>query len=180
MRRTSVLFAAALAVLLAVPALAATWIQPTYSGYSARNCQGVPGPDAGCTPLVNGPIGTLPNYYENGLVSDGDPAVAFGPKPGASGFSWTNGSRLYYANLTSNLPTGLREGAFRGFEAIAVSRTDDVAAAAAGVKSSWMAPVLLSRQSSTTFSDKEQISADNASSSAFFGNVYVCWASFVG
>ena len=41
---------------------------------------------------------------ENGLVSDGDPAVAFGPAPGPGGFSYANGSRLYYANLTSALP----------------------------------------------------------------------------
>src|SRR5205814_305243 len=53
-----------------------TWIQPTYTGLTARGCLGAPGADAGCTPQV-GPIGTLPKYYENGLVSDGDPAVAF-------------------------------------------------------------------------------------------------------
>jgi hypothetical protein len=158
----------------------ATWTQPTYSGLTARGCLGVVGnSDPPCTPTT-GPIGTLPWYAENGLISDGDPALAFGPKPGANGFSWANGSRLYYANLTSNLPTGLKEQAFRGFEAIGVSRTDNVAAAAASTKSAWMPPVLISRQSSTTFSDKEQIWADNASSSSFFGNVYVCWASFVG
>jgi len=153
-----------------------TWTQPTYTGWTARNCLGAVGPDPDCSPQV-GPIGTLPWYYENGLVSDGDPAVAIGPAPSGSGFHWTNGERLYYANLTSSFPTGQ---AFRGFEAIAVSRTDDMQAAAAGDKSAWQPPVVISRQSNTTFSDKEQIWADNASSSPFFGNVYVCWASFVG
>jgi hypothetical protein len=153
-----------------------TWTQPTYTGWSARNCLGAPGnADPPCQPGV-GPIGTLPKYYENGLVSDGDPGVAFGPRPGPHGFSWSNGSRLYYSNLTSNLTPGT----FRGFEGIAVSRTDAVASAAAGNANAWMDPVVISRQSNTTFSDKEQIWADNASSSPFFGNVYVCWASFRG
>lgn len=151
-----------------------TWTQPTYTGWTARQCLGGP-----CTPQF-GQIGTLPWYYENGLVSDGDPAVAFGPKPGAGGFSWTNGSRLYYANLTSNFSSVRSDTAFNGFEAIAVSRTDNVQAAAAGDKSAWLRPVLVSQQSSTTFSDKEQVWVDNASSSAFFGHVYVCWANFVG
>src|SRR3954454_8266992 len=48
----------------------ASWSQPTYSGWSARGCLGAPGPDAECAPAV-GPIGTIPKYYENGLVSDG-------------------------------------------------------------------------------------------------------------
>jgi hypothetical protein len=155
-----------------------TWTQPTYTGLTARGCLGAVGDsDPECTPTV-GPIGTLPWYYENGLVSDGDPALAFGPTPDSNGhFSWSNGSRLYYANLTSNL-NAKRSETFKGFEAIAVSRTDDVAAAAAGDKDAWMAPVIISKQSSTTFSDKEQIWADNASSSPFFGHVYTCWASF--
>jgi hypothetical protein len=152
----------------------ASWTQPTYTGWSARDCVG----PAACAPHV-GPIGTVPWYYENGLASDGDPALAFGPKPGSDGsFSWANGSRLYYANLASNFAAVRSEAAFKGYEALAVSRTDDVAAAAAGTKSAWMAPVVISKQSSTTFSDKEQIWADNASSSPFFGNVYVCNASF--
>jgi hypothetical protein len=160
------------------------WAQPMYTGWSARDCHGIVGPDAGCQPVANGPIGTLPWYYEGGLVSDGDPALAFGPRRAANGsFSWTNGSRLYYANLTSNFGSTRDETVFKGFEAIAVSRTDNVTAAAgtnAAAKAAWMRPVVISKQSGTTFSDKEQIWADNASSSPFFGTVYVCWAAFRG
>src|SRR5438034_721990 len=124
-----------------------TWTQPTYTGWTARDCLGTPGSDPGCTPHV-GSIGTLPLYFENGLVSDGDPAVAFGPKPANGSFSWANGSRLYYANLTANFGATRSEAAFKGFEAIAVSRTDDVQSAAAGSEAAWMPPVLVSHQAS--------------------------------
>ncbi len=153
-----------------------SWTQPTYTGWTARHCVGAPG--FTCTPTV-GPIGTLPKYYENGLVSDGDPSLAFGPRPDDNGdFSWDNGSRLYYANLTSNFSALRSEAAFKGFEAIAVSRTDDVQAAATGDEDAWMDPVTVSRQNAALFSDHEQIWADNAESSPFFGNVYVCFAAF--
>ena len=149
-----------------------TWTQPTYTGYSART--GTP------TPPPDGQIGTLPNYYENGLASDGDPILAFGPRPDGNGdFAWANGSRLYYVNLASNFSTQRDEQTFRGFEAIAVSHVDDLQGAAAGNKSAWSAPVLVSsRQNQTTFSDKEYLWVDNAESSPYFGNVYVCWVSF--
>src|SRR5437588_1584794 len=123
-----------------------TWTQPTYTGWTARGCQGVVGPDdPNCTPQF-GPIGTLPWYYETGLASGGDPGVAFGPRRGTDGkFSWAAGSRLYYANLAANLSAERSEQAFKGVEAIAVSRTDDVQAAAAGGvagKNAWMPPVV--------------------------------------
>ncbi|HEY3232989.1 MAG TPA: sialidase family protein, partial [Roseiflexaceae bacterium] len=88
---------------------------------------------------------------------------------------------LYYANLTSNLRAGRSEEAFKGFEAIAVSRIDGAPALTPAIvadQDNWTDPVIVSKQSSTTFSDKEQIWADNAASSPFFGNVYLCWASF--
>jgi hypothetical protein len=161
-----------------------SWTQPTYTGWSARHCIGVPGTDPNnpadnCDPRV-GPIGTLPNYFENGLVADGDPAVGFGPKPGPNGFSWANGWRLYYANLASNFSSERSEFGFKGFEAIAVSRLDDVdfAAAMAGSNGAWKAPVIASKQNAALFSDHEMVAVDDATSSPFFGNVYVCDAAF--
>src|SRR5919204_5323897 len=98
----------------------ASWSQPTYTGWSART--GAPGV---------GPIGTLPNYFEAGLVSNGDPILAVGPAPDAAGqFAWSNGSRFYYANLAQNFPG--KNTLPTPFFAVAVSHTDDPLAAAAG------------------------------------------------
>ena len=105
----------------------------------------------------------------------------FGPRPDSSGhFSWANGSRLYYANLTSNFATERSDQSFRGFEAIAVSHTDDPAAAAANDASAWSDPAIVTsrRQSATTFSDKEALTVDNAASSPRLGTAYVCYTLF--
>jgi hypothetical protein len=145
-----------------------SWMQPTYTGLSGRS--GVIEQE--------GPIGTLPNYEAAGLVSDGDPALQFGPRPDASGhFSWANGARLYYGNLTSNL-NAKRSETFAGFEAVAVSHTDDLAAASLGSNAAWSAPVLVTKQNSALFSDKPDVWADNTSSSAHFGSVYECNIAF--
>jgi hypothetical protein len=144
----------------------ASWSQPTYSGFSARTGTG-----------GAGPTGTLPGYFQAGLVSDGDPALTFGPKPANGHFLWANGVRLYYGNLTENFPG---TSTFNGFEAIAVSRTDDLAGAMAGMNGAWMPPVIVSRQNSALFSDKDAVWADNAATSPFFGHVYACNVAFRG
>jgi len=163
-----------------------SWMQPTYTGLTARDCLGVVGDtDPPCV-AHHGDIGTLPHYDENGMVSDGDPGVVFGPIPDANGtFSWSNGSRLYYSNLTSSSSVS-EVVPFPGVEAIAVSRMDvpatvTMAAAARALVSSeasWDDPVVISKQTPNTFSDKSQMWVDQNADSPFFGNAYVCWAGF--
>lgn len=153
-----------------------SWTQPNYTGYSART-----GPGGSQGDLGSGLIGTLPNYDTAGLVSDGDPAVAWGPAPGSDGsFDWNNGERAYFANLTANFSSVRSDEAFKGYEAIAVSHTLNLQDAMAGLNSGWSAPAVVSqaRQSSSTFSDKEAVWADDAATSKYFGNVYVCWTDF--
>ncbi|OLC20648.1 MAG: hypothetical protein AUH33_03275 [Chloroflexi bacterium 13_1_40CM_68_21] len=117
--------------------------------------------------------GLLPGYSDSGgsLVSDGDPVIAFGPKPDGGGFSFASGARAYYANLAS-----FASGAANGNQApelLAVSRSDDD-----GV--TWLAPVIAAGGHGFKFNDKEDIWADKNPSSPFFGRVYVSWTQFRG
>ena len=163
-----------------------TWNQPDYTGFSKRHCLGDPNSNTDtCDARTSsttppGLIGTVPWYFENGLSSDGDPVLVFGPRPRPNGFSWANGARLYYSNLTSNIFASRNE-ALKGFEGIGVSRTDNVPLAATGGaagKAAWMPPVIASKQGGASFSDKEEMIADDAASSPFFGSVYVCYTAF--
>jgi hypothetical protein len=149
-----------------------TWVQPTYTGWTASDCD----PTETCEPHV-GPIHTLPQYYENRLVSSGDPALAVGPILKGGTFSWANGSRVYYANLTGAWPSGFAfpNPEFHGFLGIGVSRLDNPTPTSVLDANSWKAPVIVNRHTGqTAFEDKEQIWADNAASSPFFGRVYIC------
>ena len=152
-----------------------SWVQPTYTGLTERDCSTT----ALCAPHL-GPIGTLPWYFESGLRSAGDPAVAFGPRPIDGKFSWENGSRLYYANMAAPLSDEQPQEPFLGSFAVAVSRIDDPIAERIQDQNNWLRPVLAhSWSSAVTDEDKDQIWADNAASSPFFGNVYVCWTNIL-
>jgi hypothetical protein len=153
-----------------------SWIQPTYTGWTAADCD----PTATCAAHA-GPIHTLPWYFENTLVSSGDPAVAVGPVPVNGHFSWSNGSRVYYANLTGAWPSGFAfpNPEFHGFLGVGVSRLDNPTPSRVLSKASWKPPVIVNTHTGqTAFEDKEQIWADNAASSPFFGRVYLCNAEF--
>src|SRR5690242_1506078 len=59
-----------------------SWTRPTYTGFTARGCTANFATPVSACAQTDGPIGTLPWCEEGGLVSDGDPGVAFGPAPG--------------------------------------------------------------------------------------------------
>ena len=160
-----------------------TWTQPTYTGWSGRDaawaCPATTTRRA--TPRRTGRIGTLPRYDEARPRLRRRPGG--GVRPGArGGREVLVGQRLAAVLREPRRAPSRGPSAFKGAEAIAVSRTDNpqAAAASAADEAAWKLPVIASRQTSAQFSDKEQIWADNAASSPFFGNVYVCYADFRG
>jgi hypothetical protein len=152
-----------------------TWVQPTYQGLTAADCSPTVEP---CIPHP-GPIHTVPNFYEAGLRSRSDTGVAFGPRPVNGHFSWGNGSRLYFSSLATNLTeTKIGSGNNSTF-AVTVSFIDNVTPERIQDQENWSRPYFVAEHAATSAGlDKEQIWADNASSSAFFGNVYVCYVDF--
>ena len=155
-----------------------SWIQPTYQGLTAADCDPTVEP---CTPHP-GPISTVPNFYENGLRSRSDTGVAFGPVPKSGGFSWANGSRLYFSTLATNLTdTVISKGpdGQNSTFAVTVSHIDNLTPARVADQSNWSKPYFAATHVAASAGlDKEQIWADNAASSPFFGNVYVCYVDF--
>jgi hypothetical protein len=153
-----------------------SWTQPTYQGLTAADCSPTVEP---CTPHP-GPIHTVPNFYENGLRSRSDTGVAFGPAPVNGRFSWTNGSRLYFSSLATNLTdTRISQGGQNSNFAVTVSHIDNVTPQRIADQANWSRPYFVpAHVAASAGLDKEQIWADNAASSPFFGRVYVCYSDF--
>ena len=149
------------------------WTQPTYYGLTAAGCSATVEP---CQPEP-GPIHTVPNYYQEGLASFGDSYVAFGPVPRDGKFSWANGSRLYLSNIATNLTqTAIRPGSIDSSQTMAVSHIDDPTPARVADQSNWSAPVIVPKtEPAVSITVLDQIWADNASSSPYFGHVYMCY-----
>ena len=138
-----------------------SWTQPTYTGWTARDCLGPPAVHA----RTSARSARCRGYVENGPRLRRRPggrlrAAARRRRAASRG---RNGSRLYYANLTSNFPAAPRVAPSRASRR-SPSRgpTTSQAAAAGDNAAPGRTPVVISKQSSTTFSDKEQVWADNA------------------
>ncbi|HEV2249708.1 MAG TPA: sialidase family protein [Candidatus Limnocylindria bacterium] len=114
--------------------------------------------------------GALPTSAPAGSkVSDGDPVVAFGPKLVNGAFTYAQGARAYYANLTAFSSAGRPGNQFA--EMIGVSISDDYGA-------SWYDPVIAAQSNGNVFNDKESLWADRNPASPYFGRVYVSYTEF--
>ncbi len=101
-----------------------------------------------------------------GVISDGDPVIAYGPKPdGDGGFTYADGVRAYYSTLAT-------VRGVKGFEYIVVSYSDDDGR-------TWSAPVIGSTKTNAAqFNDKNWITVDDNPASPYFGRVYLSWTAF--
>jgi hypothetical protein len=152
------------------------WIQPTYHGLTAVGCNPTKEPCQAKPGLIH----TVPNYSEKGLRSRGDASVAFGPVRRHGRFSWANGSRLYFSSLATNLTdTAIRPGHIDSSYTMTVSHIDDPTPARVADQSNWSKPVIVPKtEPAVSLPTEDQIWADDASSSRYFGRVYMCYNDF--
>jgi hypothetical protein len=129
--------------------------------------------DGGETWTNAGLIDDAPRWKSSNYVSDGDPVIVSGPKPGSNGrFSYTNGTRWYYVSLASQ-KSSTYNGGKGGAEAVIVSYNDNNGAIA-----DWSAPVATTRSNPITFNDKNSGWVDRNPASPAFGNLYVGFTMF--
>lgn len=122
--------------------------------------------DGGQTWTNRGLLDDQPSWAGLGVISDGDPVIAYGPKPdGTGGFSYAAGARAYYSSLAT-----ITGG--KGYEYIVIAWSDDDG-------HTWSAPVIgTTKTSNVDFNDKNWISVDTSPSSPHFGQVYLTWTEF--
>jgi BNR repeat-like domain len=122
--------------------------------------------DRGVTWVNRGLLDDQTSWKNAGVISDGDPVIAYGPKPdGNGGFTYRHGARAYYSSLATVI------GA-KGFEYVVVSYSDDNGA-------TWSAPVIgTTNTSNADFNDKNWINVDASPTSPYFGRVYLSWTEF--
>ncbi len=129
--------------------------------------------NGGTTWTNRGLLDDQASWVASQLVSDGDPVIAYGPKPtGTGSFSYTSGARAYYATLASYKNNNGSYPPNKAPEYLAVSYSDDN-----GI--TWSAPVLATtKDNPNDFNDKEWITVDDNQGSPYFGRVYVSWTEF--
>lgn len=128
--------------------------------------------DGGNTWVNRGLLDDQPGWQASDLISDGDPVIVYGPKPGGNGFSYANGVRAYYATLASYKSGRSPYPPNKAPELLAVSYSDDNGA-------TWSAPVIATvKKNPNDFNDKEAIWADDNPASPYFGRVYLSWTEF--
>lgn len=128
--------------------------------------------DGGATWTNRGMLDAQAGWRRSPFVSDGDPVIVYGPRPGPGGFSWDNGARAYYASLASHKPGRSPYPLARSPELLVVSWSDDNGA-------TWSAPsVATVKRNPNDFNDKESIWVDDLTTSPYFGRLYLSWTEF--
>jgi hypothetical protein len=122
--------------------------------------------DGGSSWTNNGLLDDQPSWAGSGVISDGDPVIAYGPKPdGHGGFSYADGARAYYASLATVTT-------MKGYEYVIVAYSDDNGA-------TWSAPVIgTTRTNAAQFNEKNWLTVDDNQASPYFGRAYLTWTAF--